>query len=106
MQTFEPVYGIIIIYATSEAKLTGCVSIVQQQLNIGGISEEEKIQCHAVRRHFSQTKKKVCQHFLPESKRPALRAVRLFLRGEAKFNGTTLPLHLPTHIFEATASYM
>lgn len=32
------------------------VSFVQPRLHAGGISEEEKSQCHAVRRHFSQTK--------------------------------------------------
>lgn len=28
LQTFEPVYAVIIIYATSEMKVTNCVSIV------------------------------------------------------------------------------
>ncbi len=56
MQTFAPVYGVIIIYATSRAALADCVSFVQLWLYGSGISEEEKSQCHAVRRHFSQTK--------------------------------------------------
>lgn len=56
-QTSEPVYAIIIIHATSEAKVTNWVSIVQRQIGAGGISEEEKSQCRVLRRHFSQTKK-------------------------------------------------
>ncbi len=56
MQTFAAVYGTIIIYSTSKAALADCLSFVQPQLYSGGISEEEKSQCHAVRRHFSQTK--------------------------------------------------
>lgn len=57
LQNFEPVYAIIVIYATSEVKVTNCVSIVQQQICASGISEEEKSQCHVFRRHFSQTQK-------------------------------------------------
>ena len=48
----------------------------------------------------------MCQHFLPGSKKPALRAVSLLLRGEAEFNGATLPLHLPARILQATAANM
>lgn len=50
--------------------------------------------------------KKLCQHFLPGSKRPAFRAVSLLLRGEPEFNGASLPLHLPACVLLVTAVYM
>lgn len=54
-----------------------------------------------------ESDKSLCQQFfffLPGSERPAFRAVSPFLRGEPGFNGTTLPLHLPGCIIQATAA--
>lgn len=97
MQTFQPVYGIIIIYATSEAVVTDCVSIVQPALVHRQTLRRRKEPVSCGQKAF-QSDKNLCQHFLPGSERPELRAVSLFLKGEVEFNGTALPLHLPTRI--------
>lgn len=102
MRAFAPVAGYdynLCHLLSSTCRL--CVFCAGAALCRQNLMGEEKSQCHAVGRHFSQTKKMCVSTFLPRSERPAFRAVSLSLGGAPGFNGATLPLHLPARILQA-----